>query len=382
MPVRAAQSTDDSQSRPPVSKSDVQIVRRARQILDSPDKWNRADNRICPDSETKFSLYCALEEATYEVTQDFAHRGAAMQESRFVIDDDLAPNNHYHHRLMDYNNDPQTSYADVQRFFDFLQARIEGRLEEQEVVVGLVTEQPATVSRTDIEITKKVETILDSPAKWDRVSKTDCKADAHTFTVYCAFQAASIAVTGNPHYDGPALTEADQLVERTAPNIEHYNARMNYNNDPGVTFQDMQKLLKTVETNLEKRVALQGQRDTASPTVVTQTDIEIIKKVQTILDSPSKWDKSSSQDCAADAKTFGLYCAFKVASIAVTGKPNYDGPAIREARQLISRAPHAVRYSARLVDYNNDPTTTFGDLQSLLKTVETNLEKRMAAQGE
>ena len=135
-PARAAQSTDDSQSRPPVSKSDVQIVQRARQILSSPEKWNRSDNRVCPETETKFSLYCALEEATYEVTQDFAHRGAAMQEARFVIDDDLAPGNHYHHRLMDYNNDPHTTFADVQRFFDFLQARIEGRLEEQEVVVA------------------------------------------------------------------------------------------------------------------------------------------------------------------------------------------------------------------------------------------------------
>ncbi|MFZ0333297.1 MAG: hypothetical protein WAN10_14720 [Candidatus Acidiferrales bacterium] len=168
MPARAAQSTDDSQSRPPVSKSDVQIVQKAREILNSPEKWNRSDNRVCPATETKFSLYCALEEATYEVTQDFAHRGAAMQEARFVIDDDLAPDNHYHHRLMDYNNDPHTTFADVQRFFDFLQARIEGRFEEQEVVVALVTTQPTGVTQTDIEITKKVETILDSPAKWAR----------------------------------------------------------------------------------------------------------------------------------------------------------------------------------------------------------------------
>jgi hypothetical protein len=259
MPARAVQSSDDSQSQPPVSKSDVPIVQRARQILSSPEKWNRSDNRLCPETETKFSLYCALEEATYEVTQDFMHRGAAMQEARFVIDDDLAPNNHYHHRLMDYNNDPHTTFADVQRFFDFLQARIEGRLEEQEVVVALVTAQPATVSQTDITITKKAETILDSPAKWDRVSKTECKADAKTFTLYCAFQAASIAVTGNPDYDGPAVREVEQLVRRTAPSVEHYNARMNYNNDPGVTFQDMQRLLKTVEINLEKRMAVQAK---------------------------------------------------------------------------------------------------------------------------
>ncbi|HTU34029.1 MAG TPA: hypothetical protein VMF66_09530 [Candidatus Acidoferrum sp.] len=254
----AAQSGNDSESRPPVSKSDVQIVQKARQILNSPEKWNRADNRICPDTETKFSLYCALEEATYEVTQDFAHRGSAMQEARFVIDNDLAPNNHYHHRLMDYNNDPHTSFTDVQRFFDFLQARIEGRLEEQGVIVSLVTAKPAMVTQTDIEMIKKVQAILDSPAKWDKASSQDCKADAKTFGLYCAFQAASIAVTGSPDYDGIAINDVRQLISRTTPNAEHYSSRLvDYNNDLGVTFQDMRKLLKTVEANLEKRMTAQ-----------------------------------------------------------------------------------------------------------------------------
>lgn len=131
MPATAAQSPDNPEARPPVSRSDVLIVLKARQILSSPEKWNRADNRSCPTTETKRSLYCALEKATYEVTQNFAHRGAAMQEARFVIDDDLAAHNHYDHRLMNYNNDPHTTFADVQRFFDLLQGRIEGRLEEQ-----------------------------------------------------------------------------------------------------------------------------------------------------------------------------------------------------------------------------------------------------------
>jgi hypothetical protein len=130
-PVMAAQSSDDSQARPPVSKSDVLIVQTARQILSSPEKWNRSDNRNCPPAETKFSLYCALEKSTATVTHGFTHRGAAMQEARFVIDEDLASNNHYDHRLMDYNNDPRTTFADVQRFFDLLQGRIEGRLAEQ-----------------------------------------------------------------------------------------------------------------------------------------------------------------------------------------------------------------------------------------------------------
>ncbi|MBV8897238.1 MAG: hypothetical protein JO051_12050 [Acidobacteriaceae bacterium] len=121
---------DDSEAKPPVSKADLDVIKQARSILSSPAKWNRADTRKCPADEKTFSLYCALEKATQEVTGSFAHRGAAMQEARFVIDD-IAPNRNYHHRLMDYNNDPATTFADIRRVFDPLENRIAKRLKEQ-----------------------------------------------------------------------------------------------------------------------------------------------------------------------------------------------------------------------------------------------------------
>lgn len=124
-------SVDSPDANPPVSQNDVLIVRRARHILDSPTKWNRADNRQCPANESTYSLYCALELATKEISKKFEHRGAAMQQARFVIDDDLAKGNHYHHRLMDYNNDPKTTFSDVQQFFALLEQRIQKRLDAQ-----------------------------------------------------------------------------------------------------------------------------------------------------------------------------------------------------------------------------------------------------------
>ena len=58
---------DDSNARPPVAKADIDIVKRAAQILSSPEKWNRADNRECPATQSTYSLYCALEKATEEI---------------------------------------------------------------------------------------------------------------------------------------------------------------------------------------------------------------------------------------------------------------------------------------------------------------------------
>ncbi len=125
----ATQSTavDNSKVRPPVTTADLQIVKRAREILDSPSKWNRADNRECPTAAKTFSLYCALQMATIEVSGKSDHRGAALQETRFVIDEISADRN-YQHRLMNYNNDPTTTFADIQEVFRITESLIALRL--------------------------------------------------------------------------------------------------------------------------------------------------------------------------------------------------------------------------------------------------------------
>jgi len=123
----ASQAGGDSNIRPPVSKADLQIVKRAREILDSPSKWNRADNRECPPGAKTFSLYCALQMATVEVGGKAEHRGAALQETRFVIDE-IAADRKYEHRLMNYNNDPTTTFADIQEVLRITESLIALRL--------------------------------------------------------------------------------------------------------------------------------------------------------------------------------------------------------------------------------------------------------------
>ena len=120
-------AVDNSLVRPPVTKADVQIVKRAREILDSQAKWNRADNRVCPADAKTFSLYCALQMATIEVGGQAEHRGAALQEARFVIDE-IAADRKYEHRLMNYNNDPATTFADIQEVLRITESLITLRL--------------------------------------------------------------------------------------------------------------------------------------------------------------------------------------------------------------------------------------------------------------
>jgi hypothetical protein len=95
---------------------DRKIVERASALLSSPTVWNRVDNRICPTTASTWSIYCAMEQATIDVTGAANHRRPAMEAVREIVDERSAGRN-YHHRLMDYNNDPTTRLDDVRSLF-------------------------------------------------------------------------------------------------------------------------------------------------------------------------------------------------------------------------------------------------------------------------
>lgn len=103
---------------------DQKIVREAATILSTEAAWNRADNRECPASATTWSIYCALEKATFDVTGGSHHRRPALEVVREIVDERAATRN-YHHHLMDYNNDPTTHLDNVQSLFKEALIRME-----------------------------------------------------------------------------------------------------------------------------------------------------------------------------------------------------------------------------------------------------------------
>ena len=84
----------------------------------------RRNNRKCPAGATTWSIYCALEQASIEVTGGFHHRRPALELVREIVDDRTKAKTDYNHRLMDYNNDPSTHLADVRSLFAEALARI------------------------------------------------------------------------------------------------------------------------------------------------------------------------------------------------------------------------------------------------------------------
>lgn len=106
---------DPAQKIPP-NGLDREILQHAAAIIASDAVWNRADNRKCAPAATAWSIYCAEQRASIEVTGGFHHRRPALELVRQIVEERLQGKS-YPHRLMGYNNDPSTRLGDVRSLF-------------------------------------------------------------------------------------------------------------------------------------------------------------------------------------------------------------------------------------------------------------------------
>lgn len=119
----------DARNRP-VTETDLAVLDRALTYLDDEALWDRADDRDCAPNDVTFSLFCALERASRDVTGEYRHRRTALQEARFAVEA-ATQGRDYDHRLMDFNNDPATTLQDVRGVIESARAVVVARLELQ-----------------------------------------------------------------------------------------------------------------------------------------------------------------------------------------------------------------------------------------------------------
>lgn len=121
----------------PVTAQDLQTLERASELLGSESAWNRNDDRRCADDESmdKRSLYCALQRASADVYGSHDpykvadHRRVALQEVRFAVEE-ATRGRELNHRLMDFNNLPETTLADIKHVLAQATSRVRARLAE------------------------------------------------------------------------------------------------------------------------------------------------------------------------------------------------------------------------------------------------------------
>ena len=93
---------------------DVQILKRANDILSSESVWSKEDDRKCQDDieSNKYSLFCALYKASIDIVGEYDHRKPALQQVRWIIDNNFKERL-AGHRLMDFNNHSNTNFDEI-----------------------------------------------------------------------------------------------------------------------------------------------------------------------------------------------------------------------------------------------------------------------------
>ena len=241
---------------PPVSQAELELIRRAQKSLNSGSRWNHRDDLTCATRATSLSIYCALEGARSGVDDEALT--AAQQEARLIVWD-IVVSKEYGHPLTDYNNDPTTTFADVQRLFRWLETRVQKRLGQSRAAGGSgvradesQANPPATAS--DLEIVREARRLLRSPAQWNSQDTRDCPALATTFSFYCALVEASDRVSRNLEQRGAAMQEARFVVDALASGRTFPHRLMDFNNDPGTGYAGVQEALQLLEQRVQQRV--------------------------------------------------------------------------------------------------------------------------------
>jgi hypothetical protein len=325
------------QAAPAIQSKDLRMVQRAETILSAPNKWNRTDTGACAANASKFSIYCALEKASKDLTGTFDDGGPVMQDARAVVDFIAAKK--YEARLIDYNNDPKTTFADVQAFLRILENRMARQLALPEAG------QPKAPTSCQFHLSKN---------RW----QGSCGS---LFGQIMIARAKSIT-TGVWRKDiQPTAVWAGSMTDNessdAAVEIEVYAG------DAGVFRTEYGWFpISAFEFGASR---LQFKVDAEHEVPPNTLDRDILQRAAAILTSNSAWNRADDRQCPATATTWSIYCAEERASIEVTGGFHHRRPALELLRQIIDERAQSRQYSHRLMDYNNDPSTHLADVRSL-----------------
>jgi hypothetical protein len=102
-------------------------------------------------------------------------------------------------------------------------------------------------------------------------------------------------------------------------------------------------------------------------------DLEIVKRASAILSTEDAWNRADNRKCPTDAPTWSIYCALEKAEVEVTGGFHHRRPASEIVRKIVDELTPTRGYHHHLMEYNNDPTTHLGDVQTLFKEAQSEI---------
>jgi hypothetical protein len=320
----------------PVTAVDVRIAHHLGEILATREAWNQTDHQNCAPTARSFGLYCALLKAQIDVTGKADHDAVIMNEARDIIDFVAAKS--YPARLVNYNNDPATSFGDIQAFVRILENRLTRRLASPP---ASATPSPCTFTRAATGWTGSCGRVFGEQPEFAlapeaAITTGAWRTDARPVGVWAG------RITNASPADAPVELEIYAGGTGLLRTLFGWFPVTNFQADP---------LAFTVDGDHE-----------VPPNAV---DRQILEHASAILSSVAVWDRHDTRDCAATATSWSIYCSVVRASVDLLGAYHHRRPAAQLVRAIIDERTKGKDYQHRLMDYNNDPTTELADVKSL-----------------
>ncbi|HXD21975.1 MAG TPA: hypothetical protein VN613_01350 [Gemmatimonadaceae bacterium] len=204
--------------------------------------------------------------------------GPVMFEARQLVG--VIAAKRYSSRLVGYNSDSTTTFANVREFFRALEDRVArngaadlsrnfdsveielyaggtgvvrtyaGWYPVSEVVSAdstlrfqVDTAHPVRPNALDRAILQRAALLFTSDSMWNRADNRKCPPSAKTLSIYCAIERASIEIAGGFHHRRPAQELVREIVDERTKGKSYNHRMMDYNNDPSTHLADVQSLL-------------------------------------------------------------------------------------------------------------------------------------------
>lgn len=126
-------------------------------------------------------------------------------------------------------------------------------------------------------------------------------------------------------------------------------------------------------------VQVRAMESNAAPDLAD--DIRILDRASELLSDESRWNRQDTRECLPQAQTISLFCGLHAASIEVLGRYDHRRAALEEVRLAIQEVSNGRRFEHRLMDFNNLPSTTFGDIRRVLAMARAKLATTAAARA-
>jgi hypothetical protein len=133
-------------------------------------------------------------------------------------------------------------------------------------------------------------------------------------------------------------------------------------------------LSTAAERSSPRRASTAEELQASKPTT---DDLRLLQRADELLSSRARWDRHDTRICLPSATSLSLFCALQKASLDLFGEYGHRAIALEEVRFAIEDVTDGRRFSHRLKDFNNLPSTEFRDVKTVLTIAIHRIRKRL-----